>query len=357
MNFWMAWKFLWENKRKALFPLGGVIMGAMALVMTLALGEGAKKVIDGDLSALGRNRILLGGNFSSRDLAIIEKLPFVEYGLFPQMRVETNDLIFRGYGKKALRAMGLRNLKDGEIILDREQFLEDRVGTQKTLEIGQGKRTFIIGDFYEEESPFERARLGKRVLMGEETFIRNFGRMNYESLVVSFPRGEDGVEYIPVILRELNRSRLKYNQVRVLETPDVYKKVERIRGFVSKGLFILSFISLMVGGFGVMNLIGFSVYERGSYIGIMKTMGVSREDIMKIFLLEGTILVITGTVIGSLLGIVMGYLVGKFIGIPGYFKVYEIILSSLLIMGVGLLFGIFPARRAGNMEIVEALKI
>ncbi|MEG1449764.1 MAG: FtsX-like permease family protein [Cetobacterium sp.] len=358
MKFWMAYRLLLGNRGRALFPLGGVIVGAMALIMTLSLGEGAKNIIDKDLSAIGSNRILVGAeNLGSRDLEIIERLPFVEYGVFPEKRESVENIIFKGYSKKALYAMGLPDLQENEVVLDKSQFHEKKVGELIELETGNGKRIFRIRDLYQELSPFETMKLGDRVIVGDKTFEKIFGRRDYKSLVISFPQDEDGVEYIPVILRELNRSRLSYGQVRLLETPDVYRKVERIKTFVSKSLFILSFISLIVGGIGVLNLIGASVRERGSYIGILRTMGMGKRVLIEIFLLEGAIVVGFGSIVGVLLGVVMSYVAGVVINIPPYFSLVGIVMAMIVTMGVGLVFGVFPAKKVGELEIVEALKV
>lgn len=357
MRFWMAYRFLRGNIGRAVFPLAGVVVGAMALIMTLSLGDGAKRVIDKDLSAIGGNRILLGGSFSKRDLELVERLPFVEFGIFPENRVLVENVVFRGYSKKAIQAMGLPQLRDGEVILDKNQFLDAQIGDEIELETGLGKRRFKIRDLYEEESPFETMKLGDRVIVSDSTFEKNFGRSSYNSLVISFPQDEDGVDYIPVVLRELNRSRFGYNQVRILETPDVYRKVERIRGFVSKGLLILSLISLSVGGIGVLNLIAAAVRERGSYIGILRTMGMGTERLMEIFLLEAGMVVLVGALLGVVLGLMMAYLAGVVLNIPPYFNLLKIVLALILTALIGMGFGVFPARKIGRLQIVEALKI
>ena len=326
--------------------------------MTLSLGDGEKNIINKDLSAIGGNRILLGDTtLTKRDLELMERLPFVEYAVFPEERVLINNTLFRGYSKKALLSMNLPILKDNEVVLDKIQFPNGKVGDTIDLETKLGKRKFTIRDYYQEESPFETMKMGNRVIISDETFERVFGRRNYSSLVISFPQDEDGEEYIPMILRELNRSRFGYNQVRVLETPDVYKKVERIKGFVSESLFILSFISLVVGGVGVLNLIAASVRERGSYIGILRTMGMDKRSLVEIFLIEAFIVITVGAIAGVILGIVMSWLVGSILRIPPYFNFIKLVGALLLTMGVGLFFGVFPAKKAGDLEIVEALKI
>lgn len=358
MRFWMAYKLLSGNRGRVLFPMAGVVVAAMALVMTLSLGEGAKKMIMNDLSAIGKNRVLVGGeNISSRDLEIIERLPFVEYAVLPEKRTNIGNLIYKSYSKEALKAMRLKNISEGEVILDKTQFLDAKIGDSIELETGNGKREFRVGDLYQELSPFETMKPGDRVIVGDLAFEKIFGRRDYNSLVISFPQDEDGVEYIPVILRELNRSRLSYRQVRLLEKPDVYKKVERIKTFVSRSLFILSFISLLVGGLGVLNLIGSSVRERGSYIGILRTIGMTKKSLIEVFILEGAIVVAAGTVVGALLGVIMSYVVGSIIRIPPSFSLGGILMTIIITMGTGLLFGVFPAKKIGKLEIINALKI
>lgn len=354
----MAYRFLTGNVMRALFPFVSVVVATISLVMTISLGDSAKNIIDSDLSAIGGNRILVGGGtLTKRDLQLIERLPFVEYGVFPEERALIDNTLFRGYSKKALKAMKLPSLKGEEVVLDKTQFLGKTVGSKIELQTDAGKRNFIVRELYQEESPFETMKIGDRVIIGDETFERIFGRKNYNTLVISFPQGEDGMEYIPVILRELNRSRFGYDQVRILETPDIYRKVEKIKGFVSKSLFILSFIALTVGGVGVLNLIASSVRERGSYIGILRAMGMDKKSLREIFLIEGAIVVMIGGVVGIIFGILLSYLAGSILKIPPYFNIIKMVGALVLTMGVGLLFGIYPAKKAGEIEIVEALKI
>lgn len=359
MRFWMAYKLLQGNVQRALFPTMAVIVGVMSLIMTISLGDGAKNIIDKDLSAIGSNKILLGGApLNNRDLEFIESLPFVEYGIFPERRILVGDILYRGYSKKALKVMNLSSLKIGEVVLDKNQFLDAKIGEKIDLETNLGKSRFIIKDLYQEESPFETAKVGDRVIVSDETFEKIFGRNSYNSLVVSFPRDEDGMEYIPTVLRELNRFRFGHNQIRVLETPAVYRKVEKIRSFVNKGLFVLTFISLMVGGAGILNLIAASVRDRGSYIGILKAMGMDKKSLTAIFLIEGAIVITVGATIGLIVGIVVSWIVGTILlNIPPYYNYLKILGAFILTVWIGLIFGVFPAKKAGDIEIVEALKI
>ncbi|MGL6099607.1 MAG: ABC transporter permease, partial [Fusobacteriaceae bacterium] len=269
----MAKRFLLGNPNRALFPAIASFAGTAALILALSLGDGVQNVINRDLSAIGKNRVLLGGNFTMRDSKVLESMPFVEYTSFPEEREEIKDTVFRGYSSKALKAIGLKPLKDGEVILDKEQFQGYVPGDRIKLITRYESREYFVRDLYIEESPFETMKSGRRVIMASESFNKIFPRSDYKSLVVSFPKDSDGVDYTLTILRELNRSRSNSESIKVLETPDVYRKVERIRDFVAKGFFILSFISIGVVGFGTFNSVSQSVRDRASYIGILKAAG------------------------------------------------------------------------------------
>lgn len=354
----MSFRFLRGNLARATFPMIAVIVGAMSLVMTLSLGDGARNIIDRDLSAIGGNRILVGAeHLNYKDLELMERLPFVEYGIFPEKRALVGNIVYRGYSKKALIAMKLPILKNEETVLDKEQFSDIKIGEEIELETISGKRRFLVRGLYQEESPFETMKMGDRVIVSDETFEKIFGKRSYKNLVIAFPEGENGEDYIPIVLKELNKIRPRYNQVRILETPDVYKKVERIKSFVGKSLFILSFISLGIGGIGILNLIATTVRERGSYIGVLRAMGMSRESLTKIFIIEAGIVIVLGTSIGITFGVAMSYIAGNILKIPPYFNFFKIMVTLALIMGISLVFGVYPAKRAGKIEIVKALKI
>ncbi|MGL5058057.1 MAG: ABC transporter permease [Fusobacteriaceae bacterium] len=353
----MATKFLKGNLNSALYPLLGIVVGSLALIMTLSLGDGAKILIEKDLSAIAANKILLGGDFDERDSELIERLPFVKYATFPEARASEFDNLFRGYSSAALKAMNLPNLRDDEVILDQNQFKKTSIGSLISFKTASGKKEFRIRDYYSEESPFETMKSGNRVLMNSSTFKRYFRKYSYNTMVVAFPEGEAAVDYISIVLKNLNRSRTSTKLVKVLETPDVYKKVDKIKTAVSKGLFILSLISLTLGGVGILNLIAQSVRERGSYIGILRTVGISKKTLIEIFLIEAGVLVISGAAIGTIVGIILSIVAGKLLRIPPHFDLLKIFYSLIVTSTSGIIFGLLPLKKIKELEIVEALKI
>ncbi|MGL5594135.1 MAG: ABC transporter permease, partial [Cetobacterium sp.] len=97
--------------------------------------------------------------------------------------------------------------------------------------------------------------------------------------------------------------------------------------------------------------------ERTSYIGILRTVGMDKRSLMEIFLIEAAVVITLGAVIGVILGVAVSYCAGNLLKIPPYFNFIKLVGALVLTMGVGLIFGVFPAKRAGELEIVEALKI
>lgn len=355
--FWFAYKILKGNVRRAIFPFLGVVGGITALIMSFSLGAGGERIISTNLSAISGNRIMIGGQeMSARDMQIIENYPFVEYTLFPSARENTGTNIFIGYSTKALMALGLHPLSDREVILDKNQFPDKQPGDRIDLSTDSGVRSFVVAGLYEEQNPFELMKQGNRIIVSQSYFERLFGRYRYNELIVSFDKKEDADDLIPVLLKKFNDDRRGYGQVRLLETPEVYKRIVKIQSMVKNTLNILSFISLCIGGFGIMNLIAGGVRARTGHIGILRAMGMSKEEVVKIFLAEGIIISIIGSITGVVIGVIGAVLSGKLIMIPPEFNFLQILVALIisLIFGVGM--GVYPARKAGQIAITDALR-
>ena len=155
MIFWLAYKMLLGNLKRAIFPFLGVVGGIISLIMTLSLGAVGESIINTNLSAIGDNRIMLGGDeLSKRDIQILENYPFVDYVFFPEARKYDGNNVFRGYSKKALMAMGINsNLGNMEVILDKNQFPDANIGDKIELITETGRKNFIVADLYEEKNP------------------------------------------------------------------------------------------------------------------------------------------------------------------------------------------------------------
>ena len=355
--FWLASKLLLGNIRRAVFPYIGVTAGVAALIVAFSIGSGGEKLISTNLMAIGDNRIMLGGDeFSQRDMRILENYPFVEYTLFPEARETDEKNIFIGYSNSALKKLKLPNLREREIVVDRNQFPENQIGDKIDIKIENRLYEFTIVDFYVEQNPFELMKQGDRIIISQNYFEYLFNRYRYNQIVISFDKDENAEDLIPILIQKFNSDRSGYKSVKVLETPEVYKRIVKIQKMVKSTLYTLAALSLILSGVGIMSLISSGVRARTAHIGILRSIGMSREDVVKVFLMEGTIISIIGTISGIILGILGSIIGGKLIMIPPVFYVGKIILAIIFALVVGIGMGIAPAKKAGNMNIIDALR-
>jgi putative ABC transport system permease protein len=115
-------------------------------------------------------------------------------------------------------------------------------------------------------------------------------------------------------------------------------------------------ISLIVGGIGIMNIMLVTVTERTREIGLRKALGAKRKTITIQFLIESTILTATGGILGMGVGIAASYFISTAMSIPFTISVSSIALAVGVSAGIGILFGLYPARKASNLQPIEALR-
>lgn len=354
---WLATKLLLGNIKRAIFPYIGATAGVAALVVAFSVGAGGEKLISNNLMAIGENRLMLGGDeFTLRDAKILENYPFTEYTIFPEAREEENGNIFIGYSKRALNKLKLSNLREREVIVDKNQFPEKNIGDTIEVTIKNRYYRFKIVDIYVEENPFELMKQGNRVLVSQEFFEKLFDRHSYHQVVLSLDREENAEDLIPLLLQKFNGDRNSYKKVRILETPEVYKKIVKIQSMVKTTLYALAFVSLILSGVGIMALISSGIKSRSAHIGILRAIGMEKKDVVKVFLIEGSIISILGTVTGVFVGVLGAILCGKLIMIPPVFHFGKILLAIVFSLVLGITLGMVPAKKAGELNVVDALK-
>ncbi|MDX1665870.1 MAG: FtsX-like permease family protein, partial [Saprospiraceae bacterium] len=113
---------------------------------------------------------------------------------------------------------------------------------------------------------------------------------------------------------------------------------------------------LLVGGIGIMNIMLASVLERIKEIGLRRSLGAHRKDIIYQFLFEAVFISLLGGTIGILLGIGAARIIAASAGIPTVISLWSILVSFGVAAGIGLIFGIFPARKAARLDPIKALR-
>jgi putative ABC transport system permease protein len=137
---------------------------------------------------------------------------------------------------------------------------------------------------------------------------------------------------------------------------ELLRRAERTKQIFNIVLGSIAAISLLVGGIGIMNIMLASVTERTREIGIRRALGARRRDIITQFLVESVILSGTGGVIGVLLGITVPFVVTYFSEMKTIITIWSPMIAFTISAAVGVIFGLYPAQRAAQMDPVEALR-
>ncbi|HEX9595485.1 MAG TPA: FtsX-like permease family protein, partial [Anaerolineales bacterium] len=168
-------------------------------------------------------------------------------------------------------------------------------------------------------------------------------------------------EEIAAILRARHRTDLGRDDFTVFNQQDFLATAATITGVLTIFLGGIAAISLLVGGIGIMNIMLVSVIERTREIGLRKALGARKRDILIQFLAESSLLSLAGGILGIILGWLISTLVGAIAAaaqadINPTISLDSILLATLFSMAVGLVFGVYPANRAANLQPVEALR-
>jgi putative ABC transport system permease protein len=167
----------------------------------------------------------------------------------------------------------------------------------------------------------------------------------------------DAQSAVIVAMRELRGARpADGNTFDIITQDQILDTFNKITGVFFLVMIVLSAVGLLVGGIGVMAVMMISVTDRTKEIGIRKAVGASRTDIMQQFLIEAATLTGIGGVIGIVFGLGLGALANLALGVHGSPPIDLTLLAVAVSVGIGLVFGMLPARRAARMDPIDALR-
>ena len=146
------------------------------------------------------------------------------------------------------------------------------------------------------------------------------------------------------------------NDFQIQSAKDILSTVETITSLLTAMIVAISGISLIVGGVGVMNIMLVSVTERTREIGLLKSIGAKEKDILTQFLVESMVMTLAGGVIGIILGVAGAFFVSLAFKIPFVVSVPAIVIAAGVSILVGIVFGLYPARRAARLSPIDALR-
>jgi putative ABC transport system permease protein len=164
------------------------------------------------------------------------------------------------------------------------------------------------------------------------------------------------IEDVEALLRDRHNIEIGgEDDFQVRSFQDILSTVQTITNLLTVMVAGISAISLIVGGVGVMNIMLVSVTERTKEIGLLKSIGAKEKDILTQFLIESMVMSGVGGIIGIVIGICGAFLISLVVGIPFSLSIPAIFAAVLVSTMVGLVFGLYPARRAAKLNPIDAL--
>ncbi len=398
-------KSILVHKLRSLLTTLGVIFGVAAVISMLSIGEGAKRAAIEQIKLLGTNnirvnRLKLTGEqaeladkassdgLSYRDGQLIrENLPNVS-GVAPLKFVEA-EVIF-GNKESTGRVIGT---DDSYVRVTNFNPSEGRFITQ--LDVAESKRVCVIGSQIRQELFGYRNPIGRRIKISDTWFtvlgvmeaktikdgkasvikLRDINKDIYIPITTALKRfsdedRSDAIEELAIqvksedqvvitsdivkrILQRTHNGILDYEIIIPAELLAQSQRTQRVFNIVMGSI---AAISLLVGGIGIMNIMLASVTERTKEIGIRRAMGATERDILGQFLNETVLISVTGGTIGIILGAIMAKGINLFAGWDTVISLYSVVISFGISALVGIIFGIYPARKAAQMDPIAALR-
>jgi len=391
-----------KHKARSLLTILGIIIGIASIIATLAIGKGAEEKTKKQFLALGDNYIFLSsGNWAQegkttsktrkrapylryRDVKAIKKLckglkkisPFdsakevISYeGNSLQVEIKAGSENFLSILGRKIRRGSFYNKNQSKrgarvvVLGDRtakELFkFEDPIG--KIVRI-KNKPFSVIGVLNKVESYFGFRDPNYDIVMPVKSLKRHVYNANNDivsAVIMSAPSRED----IPTLVHRLTKLMRFRRKIQPGESDNfviqdqatILKAAQAASKTIKLLLLIIASISLMVGGIGIMNIMLVSVAERKKEIGIRMALGAKRGMILKQFLIEAVLLCLAGGLIGMILGISIPYIVAYFTKWAPIVTLSSIVVSFVTASAVGIFFGFYPARKAANLNPVDAL--
>ncbi|MFH1582752.1 MAG: ABC transporter permease [Candidatus Falkowbacteria bacterium] len=400
---------LLANKGRSFLTMLGIIIGVSAVIIIMAVGAGAQSLIINQVKTLGTNiiGILPGASEDEGPPAtimgiIITTLTYEDALALNDQKNVPNIIDLVAYYKSvgavswgsnsyntnlSGSTVGYMNVEGGEIDIGRFFTKEEETNLSKVVVLGSMVKKELFG---------ESDSIGQRVKIKKHTF-EVIGVMK-EKGTVAFQNNDDQV-FIPLKtmqklisgVNHVSMMRLKIDNEEnmnramsdikttlrerhditdqsgasddftVRSSAEAMAMITTITDALKFFLVAIAAMSLLVGGIGIMNIMLVSVTERTREIGLRKAVGANNKSIMFQFLIEAAAITLSGGAIGVIIGSLVAILISVIAKFLGYnwdlsISLLSIMLALVVSVGVGLIFGLYPARKASRLEPVEALR-
>jgi putative ABC transport system permease protein len=408
-SFLLIMRNLTQRKLRSALTTLGVIIGIAAIVAMVSATQGVSTYITNELEKLQGDRIIITpararlgdltpvtANLTERDVDEVSRISGVDvaYGQIEltyilEFEGEASRLSIVGISPSAYQKLDTLGMEAGRYLKDTDLFsavigysvahdtFKNEVGLRKRLFI-KGTEFQVVGIHKKAGGAFSQADLSVYVPKDamRETF--NLDKYSVGSIIVGVKKEADINEVADRIedaLRRLHRVPKGEEDFTVVTPEYVRSIVGQITGLLSVLLGGVAGISLVVGTIGITNIMYVTVSERTREIGVMKAIGATNRDILSLFIIESGFISLLGGVIGILLGLGLGegilYLAHIALGtiqMPRGAATIQLVQPHIVIMPelivgvivlsflVGVFAGLFPARKASNLDPIVALR-
>ncbi|MDK2896631.1 MAG: putative transport system permease protein [Candidatus Atribacteria bacterium] len=385
------------NKLRSFLTMLGIIIGVAAVVAMVSLGEGVTEEIVGQIGSLGSNQITIlpgrsrgvpGAPVARRgggDILEWDHYLDLEQVSFPAIKnviAENTVSAVATYGRESVitRVVGTtpaypevrnfqvevghfftqRDLEQAERVavlgktIAQDLFLSPQAALGKKIRIG-GITATVVGVMEEKSTGFQD--LGEQILIPITTMQKRLTGSEYLQTITVQTQKEEELDLVAKFLEVFFTNRLgDPDKFSIFNQQDVLDTINQVTGTMTLFLAAITGISLLVGGIGIMNIMLVSVTERTREIGLRKAIGARPFDILLQFVIESSLLSALGGLIGIVLGIIGSQLVARLSPYQTIISPEAAIIAFSISVGVGLFFGIYPARRASQLDPITALR-
>lgn len=396
-SFLMAWASLIANKMRSILTMLGIIIGVAAVIALVSIGNGVKQDIQNSISSLGSNLLMVmpgaprtpgvrpsQGSMKSlkvSDYQAISKLDGVKAA--SPYTANSYVTIYQSKNWTTTVSGVSSNFQDG----NNWTMAEGRFISSKNVE--NRERVAVVGqtvvkNLFAGEDPVGKEIRVKNIpfrvigvlnskgngTMGNDqddvifipytTAMERVEGVDYLRMVYVVASDDNGIDRLQSDIENLLRVRhsikdTNLDDFNIQNMKSIMETMEQTTGTLTLFLGAVAAISLVVGGIGIMNIMLVSVTERTREIGIRKALGATYFVIVTQFLIEAVVISLMGGLIGIALGIGASKLIGLASGMSTVISVPTIVLSFAFSMAIGLVFGIYPARKAAKLNPIDAL--
>lgn len=398
--FKIALRALANNKLRAFLTMLGIIIGVASVITMLAIGQGSKRSIQTQIAEMGSNMIMIhpGGDMRGgvrRDVSEMQTLKLENY---EKLREETNYLsgispnvsssgqLVNGNSNypSSVNGVGLDYLKIRQLDVENgEMFTEaDIQSSAKVCIIGKTIADNLFPDGSDpvgkvirfNKIPFRVVGVLKAkgynsmgmdqddiVLAPYTTVMKRLLAVTYLQGIYASALSEDMTDYAieeitSILRREHKLKDSDEDDFTIRSQQELSTMLNSTTDLMTTLLACIAGISLVVGGIGIMNIMYVSVTERTREIGLRMSVGARGIDILSQFLIEAILISITGGIIGVIIGCGASWIVKSVAHWPIFIQPWSVFLSFAVCTVTGVFFGWYPAKKAADLDPIEAIR-